>query len=575
MQQMIAHHLFFVDTAAMKEIENSTETTTMEEGSILTLPDPSIVFLDTVEWWSDCLLQQTDLKEWEKLDHLLECVNCFPSRSILADRLRVLEFWYYCLEQLQPGGDFEILQDKWILLKLGDRLTFLKDHPEYVRVLELFKLHEPLSRLYNALKTLNEEKESFDEALQTYQRELISVCGDWASVPFLLKATINVENAYLDDSDCDLVKLVIDRIDTTINGDGVYSYSKLRSQVQSILVSWSEANLGTPKLKQLYRGVSAGDLQALGSVQNPGKKMDEEEETHGGKDPDKEESGEEEANESSSIEQKGMQMDEEEKADGREDPDKEENDEGEGDDSSRVQHEGMQVNEEEHADRRKDPDKEDSNDEGKNDSSSAQQKGIQVSQKEQVEERKESEKEDSNEEEGNDSGVKQNPSARKRVQSDDLSFDDPSGSQKAATPNGQRSSTKAPFEATKNVPLANGTSKEDNTGINEVTAETGPNSNPDPLAPTLSSTSNKKRKSSDNGDDVLRKDKPPVAKIQKRCFWTEDESEALLTGIEKFGYGKWAVIKKNYGERLKRRSNTQLKDRARTLFGQGKRSIQI
>lgn len=53
-------------------------------------------------------------------------------------------------------------------------------------------------------------------------------------------------------------------------------------------------------------------------------------------------------------------------------------------------------------------------------------------------------------------------------------------------------------------------------------------------------------------------------KAKFRIKFTDLESFAIQSGIEKYGWGKWRVIKANYGV-LKNRTTVQIKDRARTM----------
>lgn len=48
-------------------------------------------------------------------------------------------------------------------------------------------------------------------------------------------------------------------------------------------------------------------------------------------------------------------------------------------------------------------------------------------------------------------------------------------------------------------------------------------------------------------------------------LWSENETKALVAGVRKFGIGKWVLIKNEYGEILRNRSNVQLKDKWRGM----------
>jgi hypothetical protein len=51
----------------------------------------------------------------------------------------------------------------------------------------------------------------------------------------------------------------------------------------------------------------------------------------------------------------------------------------------------------------------------------------------------------------------------------------------------------------------------------------------------------------------------------KRKRFTEEEDQAILTGVERFGAGKWTEIKSTFPMELRDRNTVQIKDRYRTL----------
>lgn len=53
-----------------------------------------------------------------------------------------------------------------------------------------------------------------------------------------------------------------------------------------------------------------------------------------------------------------------------------------------------------------------------------------------------------------------------------------------------------------------------------------------------------------------------------RKRWTGKETKAFLEGYEKYGHSKWVQIKE-HSPKLKRRSNVQIKDKARTMIKRG------
>lgn len=54
-------------------------------------------------------------------------------------------------------------------------------------------------------------------------------------------------------------------------------------------------------------------------------------------------------------------------------------------------------------------------------------------------------------------------------------------------------------------------------------------------------------------------------KTTGRKFWTESESAYLILGVKLYGKGNWSMIQSNFGNKLRDRSQVQLKDRYRTL----------
>ncbi|KAF3941455.1 hypothetical protein ABW19_dt0209130 [Dactylella cylindrospora] len=78
-------------------------------------------------------------------------------------------------------------------------------------------------------------------------------------------------------------------------------------------------------------------------------------------------------------------------------------------------------------------------------------------------------------------------------------------------------------------------------------------------SPALSSTTGPTSPSAEPSAKPKRKNKP-------RMNWTDEESERLLKGVEKYGVGSWSQIIQDKSFNLGHRTNTALKDRFRTLF---------
>lgn len=52
-------------------------------------------------------------------------------------------------------------------------------------------------------------------------------------------------------------------------------------------------------------------------------------------------------------------------------------------------------------------------------------------------------------------------------------------------------------------------------------------------------------------------------------WWNDIETRAFLSGLEKFGVGKWVQIKTEYGHDLRNRNRVQVKDKYRTMKKNG------
>ena len=61
----------------------------------------------------------------------------------------------------------------------------------------------------------------------------------------------------------------------------------------------------------------------------------------------------------------------------------------------------------------------------------------------------------------------------------------------------------------------------------------------------------------------------PAGNVLRRHPWTEEEVAALLSGFEKYGFGKWVQIKQEYGYILRNRTTVQIKDKFRNMQRRG------
>jgi hypothetical protein len=57
----------------------------------------------------------------------------------------------------------------------------------------------------------------------------------------------------------------------------------------------------------------------------------------------------------------------------------------------------------------------------------------------------------------------------------------------------------------------------------------------------------------------------PEGRVQKRRFWTDEETMAVKDGVRRYGTGKWAEIKSHHEHILRNRTSVQIKDKWRTM----------
>lgn len=60
-----------------------------------------------------------------------------------------------------------------------------------------------------------------------------------------------------------------------------------------------------------------------------------------------------------------------------------------------------------------------------------------------------------------------------------------------------------------------------------------------------------------------------IGNVVRRHPWTDEEMNALASGLEKFGVGKWVQIKNEYGHILRNRNSVQVKDKYRNMKKSG------
>ncbi|KAL7557795.1 hypothetical protein ACA910_003840 [Epithemia clementina (nom. ined.)] len=64
-----------------------------------------------------------------------------------------------------------------------------------------------------------------------------------------------------------------------------------------------------------------------------------------------------------------------------------------------------------------------------------------------------------------------------------------------------------------------------------------------------------------------------LGKVKRRFRWTEQEKNCVKIGVQKFGIGRWALIKKEYAQILRNRTSVQVKDCWRTMTKSGEINV--
>ena len=233
------------------------------------------VMTDVIEWWCHTFICQTDPSKWDPLEsflpHVMESflphVMPIENHGSFATRLRACAVWEAVLSNLDLGtGDFSILQDKLILLAKD----FGKDkEPTYVQSLNLVKVHVQLVTLYQGLVKNGDDDGDEDHPIDpqtlfdTFQTEIQNIFGGAAHVPESFGRILTATKTVDDNTDYHSIQQRIEQL--VGEEEGTYSYSKLQSAVQFLLLDWCDMALGTPELVRLgYRG-------AISNIRNPGR----------------------------------------------------------------------------------------------------------------------------------------------------------------------------------------------------------------------------------------------------------------------------------------------------------------
>ena len=240
------------------------------------------IIVDVASWWCYAILKRGDLKLFDELDSILESLPPIPAGSPLSTRLRCLVPWQELLKQLYTPGctvgkkTFDEIQDKFVLLQASfNSRTRSRTNKEYNDILRMLQTHSVLSKLYNYLAKGDEDEDEDDDDFDdehtttntnTNTNTILDECDyqwryiylDIHQIPPSLLCLVNKNNGW----DCE------DRRDHIIQivsfKDSALTYKRLKNKMQSLLLRWFEDEIDdggmVPELlEKRYRGIGFGD----------------------------------------------------------------------------------------------------------------------------------------------------------------------------------------------------------------------------------------------------------------------------------------------------------------------------
>ena len=243
----------------------------------------AILFKDCAEWWCHIMLHAKDELLFDQLDPLLEQIGAIPSRGRLATRFQALAFWQDVLQSTRPDGDFQKLRDKLKRLhseflepdanlwpstspssdcpsKDNERTKPLKELKMFTRdydeILLLLQVHEQLSEFQRLLKWSSKSNNDLERIVDVYKQEITRVFEEAKqSVPKELISFV-LEDLYQngkgDSNNHFLTQQLQTHIQDVLDKDSsAYSYLSLQTRIQTLLQSWCQRVLTTPRLVRL------------------------------------------------------------------------------------------------------------------------------------------------------------------------------------------------------------------------------------------------------------------------------------------------------------------------------------
>mmetsp|Transcript_726 Transcript_726/g.1744 ORF Transcript_726/g.1744 Transcript_726/m.1744 type:complete len:550 (-) Transcript_726:2695-4344(-) len=239
------------------------------------------VMIDLASWWCYTVLSGRNRRLPDEFGSILQFLAPIPSHSPLSIRLRCLVLWQDLLAQIDTPEDgtgrkrFEIILDRLILL----RKDFFSESPnedEYDEVLRMVQTHKILSEMFKRFGKIS-------KIAKTGRRKRGDTNGHFTNA-MLDQYNDAIKNIYIGSDDkipASLVNLVnkyngwdaedrIDHITQIVTSQmSTLGYGRLKNKLQSLLLRWFEYEIedtscetGVAKIPELlairYRGIGFG-----------------------------------------------------------------------------------------------------------------------------------------------------------------------------------------------------------------------------------------------------------------------------------------------------------------------------
>jgi len=218
---------------------------------------PRQVMEDIAQWWILVLLRDGNVNRvHEVMESILPGLLPLATQEKLATQLKILSLWQEVLLNTHLEGDFEMLQDKFLLL-----LRVFGKCERSSRCMQLLKVHEIVAEFYGLLLV---GKSPIDEL----QRSLEAVYLEKEIPSELLVLLKHSENTL--SLQVEVEKIVAPHINRNVSTEissmsTDLSYSSLRDQMQAMLIQWIETSYETPVLIRLGYRISSEPISTTTS----------------------------------------------------------------------------------------------------------------------------------------------------------------------------------------------------------------------------------------------------------------------------------------------------------------------